>query len=389
MRCTEVILRRDGSGSAIRNDAVGGGRRRGPPGGESGPGRVTDVRIAVIGAGSWGTTVASMLAERFDTLIWAREPEVAEAISSWHENPVYLAGFTLAPSLEATTDHRRAADGRQLLVVAVPAQHMRGVAEQFAPFVGPHAVTLSLTKGIELGTLCRPSEILAQALGPGGQDRVGVLAGPNLALEVMAGQPAATVVAATDTGTARWLQGLLNSKRFRVYTSDDVVGCEVGGAVKNVIAIAAGVADGLGYGWNSRAALITRGLAELARLGVALGGDPLTFLGLAGNGDLIATCSSVESRNHRVGVALGQARTLSDIVTETNMVAEGVDSTPAVLALARRVGVEMPVAEQVGAMLTGARSPEDAVESLMGRGLTSELHDLGGSRFRQVTDGPV
>ena len=191
--------------------------------------------------------------------------------------------------------------------MAVPAQHMRGVAEQFAPLVGPEVVMLSLTKGIELDTLCRPSEILSQVLGPGRHDRIGVLAGPNLALEVMAGQPAATVVAVPDSATGRWLQALLNSHRFRVYTSDDVVGCEIGGAVKNVIAIAAGVADGLGYGWNSRAALITRGLAELARLGVAMGGDPLTFLGLAGNGDLIATCGSDKSRNHRVGVALGRA----------------------------------------------------------------------------------
>ncbi len=347
------------------------------------------MRIAVIGAGSWGTTVASMLAERFDTVLWARRAELAEAISARHENPAYLAGFTLAGSLDATADPCRAVDGRQLIVMAVPAQHMRGVAEQLAPFVGPDVVTLSLTKGIERGTLCRPSEILNQVFGPGGRDRVGVLAGPNLALEVMAGQPAATVVAVPDPGTARWLQGLLNSRRFRVYTSDDVLGCEIGGAVKNVIAIAAGVADGLGYGWNSRAALITRGLAELARLGVAMGGDPLTFLGLAGNGDLIVTCSSDGSRNHRVGVALGQARALGDVLTESNMVAEGVDSTPAVLELARRVGVEMPVAEQVGAMLSGARSPEEAVESLMGRGLTSELHDLGAGSLRRAVDGPA
>jgi glycerol-3-phosphate dehydrogenase (NAD(P)+) len=356
---------------------------------EGGPDRATDVRIAVVGAGSWGTTMASMLAERFDTVLWARSPEVAEAISVRHRNPTYLAGFTLASSLEATTDHCRAVDDRRLLVMAVPAQHMRGVAERIAPFVRPDAVTLSLTKGVELGTLCRPSEILSQVLGPGRRDRIGVLAGPNLALEVMAGQPAATVVAVPDTVTARWLQALLNSNRFRVYTSDDVLGCEIGGAVKNVIAIAAGVADGLGYGWNTRAALITRGLAELARLGVAMGGDPLTFLGLAGNGDLIATCSSDESRNHRVGVALGQARALGDVLTESNMVAEGVDSTPAVLALARRAGVEMPVAEQVDAMLTGARSPEAAVEALMGRGLTTELHDLGGSRLGRVTEGPA
>ncbi len=350
-----------------------------------GPGSGTDVRIAVVGAGSWGTTVASMLAERFDTVLWALEPEVAEAISAHHQNPTYLAGFTLASSLSATTSQRVALNGRQLLVMAIPAQHMRGVAEQLAPLVGPDVVTLSLTKGIERDTLYRPTEILAEVFAPGNRTRIGVLAGPNLAREVMEGQPAATVVAFPDASIARWLQSLLNAAHFRVYTSDDVLGCEIGGAVKNVIAIASGVADGLGYGWNSRAALITRGLAELARLGVALGGDPLTFLGLAGNGDLIATCSSPDSRNHRVGFALGQSRSLGDILAETNMVPEGVDSTPAVLALAREAGVEMPVAEQVGALLAGERSLGAAVESLMGRRVTSELHDLNHTRSTRTS----
>jgi glycerol-3-phosphate dehydrogenase (NAD(P)+) len=352
---------------------------------DGGPGSGKDLRIAVVGAGSWGTTVASMLAEQFDTVLWALEPEVAEAISVHHQNPTYLAGFTLASSLSATTSQRVALEGRQLLVMAVPAQHMRGVAEQIAPLVGPDVVTLSLTKGIERDTLCRPTEILAEAFAAGNRTRIGVLAGPNLAREVMEGQPAATVVAFSDADIARWLQSLLNTAHFRVYTSADVLGCEIGGAVKNVIAIASGVADGLGYGWNSRAALITRGLAELARLGVALGGDPLTFLGLAGNGDLIATCSSPDSRNHRVGFALGQSRRLDDILAETNMVPEGVDSTPAVLALAREAGVEMPVAEQVGAMLAGERSLGAAVESLMGRRLTSELHDMGDARATQTS----
>ncbi len=362
-----------------------GGEARTQTGTNSRPDRGTNVRIAVIGAGSWGTTVASMLAERFDTMVWALEPEVAEEISVRHENPTYLADFTLTRSLRATTDQHEAVEDRQLLVMAVPAQHMRGVAEQLALLVGPDVVTLSLTKGIELGTLRRPTEILAEAFGPRHRGHIGVLAGPKLAREVMAGQPSATVVAIPDPDIARWLQSLLNSAHFRVYTSDDVLGCEIGGAVKNVIAIASGVADGLGYGWNTRAALITRGLAELARLGVALGGDPLTFLGLAGNGDLIATCSSPESRNHRVGVALGQSRNLGDILAETNMVPEGVDSTPAVLALAGEAGVEMPVVEQVGAMLAGERSPEAAVASLMGRRLTSELHDHGCARHHELS----
>jgi glycerol-3-phosphate dehydrogenase (NAD(P)+) len=326
-----------------------GGEARRQTGSNSRPDRGTNVRIAVIGAGSWGTTVASMLAERFDTMVWALEPEVAEEISVRHENPTYLADFTLTRSLRATTDQNEAVEDRQLLVMAVPAQHMRGVAEQLALLVGPDVVTLSLTKGIELGTLRRPTEILAEAFGPRHRGRIGVLAGPNLAREVMAGQPSATVVAIPDADIARWLQSLLNSAHFRVYTSDDVLGCEIGGAVKNVIAIASGVADGLGYGWNTRAAL------------------------------------SPESRNHRVGVALGQSRNLGDILAETNMVPEGVDSTPAVLALAGEAGVEMPVVEQVGAMLAGERSPEAAVASLMGRRLTSELHDLGSARHHELS----
>ncbi len=318
-----------------------------------------------------------MLASRFDTVLWARSRDVAEMISVRHENSTYLAGFSLTSSLRSTANREEAVEDRQLLVMAVPAQHTRSVAAHFAPLISPGVVTLSLTKGIEQGTLRRLSEVLAEAFGPDHRCRIGVLTGPNLAREVMAGQPAATVVAIPDPDTARWLQVLLNSAHFRVYTSGDVVGCEIGGAVKNVIAIASGVADGLGYGWNSRAALIARGLAELARLGVALGGDPLTFLGLAGNGDLIATCSSPESRNHQVGMALGKRQSLGAILSEMVMVPEGVDTTPAVLALARKAGVEMPVAEQVSALLTGERSLEEAVESLMGRRLTSELHDLG------------
>ena len=205
---------------------------------------------------------------------------------------------------------------------------------------------------------------------------VGVMSGPNLAKEIAAGQPAATVVAMPDIELARQVQSELMSARFRVYTSSDVVGCEIGGAVKDVIAIAAGIADGLGYGWNTRAALITRGLAELARLGVALGGDPLTFLGLAGNGDLIATCSSTQSRNRRVGFELGQGRPLAEILADMTMVAEGVTSAPSVLTLAQRAGVELPIASEVQAVLSGERSASEVVQTLMERTPTSELHDL-------------
>jgi glycerol-3-phosphate dehydrogenase (NAD(P)+) len=334
------------------------------------------MRIAVVGAGSWGTTVASMLCERSETLLWAREPEVASSINLDHENPMFLPGLALSPSLRATVDPIEAVADRDLILVAVPVQHLRSTAEQFVQGLSPNATLLSLAKGIERSTLLRPSQVLVEMLPSLQRNRIGVLSGPNLAKEVFARQPTASVVAIEGTDEAQLLQSALINEFFRVYTSSDVVGCEIGGAVKNVIAIAAGAASGLGYGWNSLSGLITRGLAELTRLGVALGGSPLTFLGLAGNGDLIATCSSEQSRNRRVGVELGKGRSLASILADTDMVAEGVTSAPAVLELARGVGVEMPVAEHVGAMLRGELSPLEVVRGLMGRTPTSELHDL-------------
>lgn len=250
------------------------------------------MRVAVIGAGAWGTTVASMLAARHETVLWAREPEVTTSVSADHTNPTFLADYALAESLTATSSLEEALDGREALVLAVPAQFIRGVAERLAPLLGVDVVVLSLAKGIEQDTLLRPTQVVAEVVANHNPALLGVMTGPNLAREVMAGDPSASVVALADQGWTERLQSVLTGDRFRVYTSVDVAGCEIGGAVKNVVAIAAGMADGLGYGWNSRAALITRGLAEMTRLGVALGGQPLTFLGLAGNGDLIATCSS-------------------------------------------------------------------------------------------------
>jgi glycerol-3-phosphate dehydrogenase (NAD(P)+) len=334
------------------------------------------MRIAVVGAGSWGTTIASMLARRHDTILWAREPEVAESVSVKHVNGLFLPDVTLDPSLRASTSVEEVIEDRELVLVVVPTQHLRAVVERINATVRNDAIVLSLAKGIEQGTLLRPSEVVGQSLTAHDPQRCGVLSGPNLAKEIAAGQPSATVVALPDDRRAAEVQAELMSPRFRVYTSNDVVGCEIGGAVKNVIAIAAGIADGLGYGWNTRAALITRGLAELARLGVALGGDPLTFLGLAGNGDLIATCSSPQSRNRRVGSELGRGRTLGDILADMTMVAEGVTTAPAVLALADRVGVDMPIAAEVQAVLAGDRSSTEVVDVLMGRAGTSELHGL-------------
>ena len=335
-----------------------------------------DLTYAVVGGGAWGTTFASMVSERHDVRLWAREPEVVDAITERHENPQFLPDVALAPSLRASGSLPEVLDGRELVVMAVPAQHVRGVAELVAPFLAPGTAVVSLAKGIEQHTLLRPSQVLTEVFADHDPDLVGVLSGPNLAREVAAGHPAATVVAIRAEGWGRRLQSQLTSDRFRVYTSTDVVGCEIGGAVKNVMAIAAGMADGLGYGWNTRAALVTRGLAELTRLGVALGGAPLTFLGLAGNGDLIATCGSTESRNHRVGFQLGRGRSLTEILAGTSSVAEGVSSAPAVLALADRVDVELPIAAQVQAVLSGQRSPAEALGALMRRDPTSELHDM-------------
>jgi glycerol-3-phosphate dehydrogenase (NAD(P)+) len=266
--------------------------------------------VAVLGAGAWGTTIASLAAASAPTRLWALEPEVVRSIRERGENSTYLAGSTLPASLYPTNDLAEAVEGADLVIVAVPARHLRAVMGLAGPSMGSGSLVLSLTKGIEPVTGRRMTEVLGEVLTDHEPNAIGVLSGPNLAHEVMAGHPSATCVAFPDVTYAESVQRLLMSDRLRVYTSPDVVGCEIGGAVKNVIAIAAGVADGLGYGMNTKAALITRGLAELGRLGVAAGGSPLTFLGLAGNGDLIATCSSPQSRNHRVGEQLAAGRSV-------------------------------------------------------------------------------
>jgi glycerol-3-phosphate dehydrogenase (NAD(P)+) len=253
---------------------------------------------------------------------------------------------------------------------------MRAVLEAARPFIGPRVPVVSLAKGIEQSTLARMTEVAADVLADHDPGCIGVLTGPNLAREVAAGQPTASVVAMTDAGVAAELQRMFFSPTFRVYTNPDVVGCEIAGALKNVLAIGAGIAAGIGYGDNTKAALMTRGLAELARLGVAMGGDPLTFAGLAGMGDLIATCSSPQSRNRHVGVELGKGRPLTEIVSEMNMVAEGVKTTAAVLALAERYGVELPLAEFVGRVLNEGANPAELVPELMLRKAKPELHGM-------------
>ncbi len=325
------------------------------------------MKVAVIGAGSWGTTVASLVADKGPTVLWARRPELAAAIEDRSENPDYLAGFQLPAPLSATSNLEAALDGAAVVVMAVPSHGTRAVLETARDSIDPVTPIVSLTKGIEQETLMRMTEVAADVLPDHDRSRLGVLSGPNLAKEVLVGQPAATVIAMTDSSVAADLQTLFMTSTFRVYTNADVVGSESAGALKNVMAIAAGMADGLGFGDNTLATLITRALAELTRLGVAMGGQALTFAGLAGTGDLIATCMSEQSRNHRVGFGLGEGRSLDDIIAEMNMVAEGVKSTRGILALAKRYGVEMPIAEQVGRVLYEGADPATAVATLMMR----------------------
>jgi len=318
-----------------------------------------------------------MLAPKVDTVIWARRPELAEAIEESHENPDYLPGHPLPASLRASSRLDEVVAGAGTVVMAVPSHGYRQVLEQAASAIDPVAPVISLTKGIERGTLMRMTEVTASVLPDHLTDVIGVLSGPNLAREIIVGQPAATVLAMPDMATAAELQQLFMGPRFRVYTNPDVVGAETAGAVKNVMAIAAGMASGLGFGYNAQATLITRALAEMTRLGVRMGGRPETFSGLAGVGDLIATCSSSESRNHRVGEGLGRGRTLDEIITEMRMVAEGVKSTEGVLALANRHGVEMPIVEQVARVLYEGASVTEALELLMSRPARSEVEMLG------------
>jgi glycerol-3-phosphate dehydrogenase (NAD(P)+) len=321
-------------------------------------------RVAVIGAGSWGTAVAALVGASHPAALWVRSPDLASSITRTRENGTYLPGISLPDGLTATSSLEEALGGAGVVFMAVPSHGFRSVLEQCKPFAQGIEAIISLAKGIESGSNLRMSEVVTQVL-PG--IPAGVLTGPNLAREVAEGQPAACVVALPDEVLARRVQNLVHTRTFRVYMGTDVVGCEIAGATKNVMAIAAGICDGLGFGENTRAVLITRGLAELGRLGVALGGKVLTFGGLAGVGDLVATCASPKSRNRTVGFELGQGRSLNEIVSGMQMVAEGVKSAGPLVGLARSHGVEMPIAEQVEAIVAGRCSPRDALMALMDR----------------------
>jgi glycerol-3-phosphate dehydrogenase (NAD(P)+) len=332
------------------------------------------VRVGVVGAGSWGTTVASLATNNASAVLWARRPELAEEVAEAHTNDRYLPGFRLPESLGATSSLAEAVADADLVVMGVPSHGMRSTLKELAPHVRPGVPVVSLAKGLEQGTHLRMTEVIGQEL-PG--HPAGVITGPNLAKEVLAGHAAASVVAFEDERVAAEVQRIFSVELFRVYRNTDLVGCEVAGALKNVMAIASGMADGLGTGDNTRAAVITRGLAELSRLGLAMGGQLLTFSGLAGMGDLVATCISPQSRNRYVGEQLGRGRSMDEVIAEMNMVAEGVKTSAVVFELANLYGVDMPIAREVYAVVHEGRSAVDAYRGLLCRHVGAENEGMG------------
>ncbi|WP_020389338.1 NAD(P)H-dependent glycerol-3-phosphate dehydrogenase [Kribbella catacumbae] len=329
-------------------------------------------KVAVFGAGSWGTAFATVLAQAGNQVsVWGRRESVCDAINNQHENPEYLPGLRLPDAITATHDPAAAADGAEAIVLAVPSQSLRDNLRDWADVLPAAVPLVSLMKGVEVGTTKRMSEVIAELTGAG-PERIAVVSGPNLAREIAEGQPAAAVVACADEGTAARLQKLCHSPTFRPYTNNDVIGCELGGATKNVIALAVGMAVGLGFGDNARASVITRGLVETARLGTALGADEHTFSGLAGLGDLVATCSSPLSRNRTFGEKLGRGMTVAEIAGATRQVAEGVKSCASITELAHHHDVEMPIVEHVTKVVSGEMTPKDMLFSLISRSAKSE-----------------
>lgn len=323
---------------------------------------MAELNVAVLGGGSWGTTVAALVTRNAPVTLWARNPATVAEINTHHTNEVFLPGATLPEKLVATTDIEQAVHGADVIVMGIPSHNFREVLQEVKKHIRAWVPVISLTKGLELSTRMRMTQIINEVL-PG--HPVGVLTGPNLAREIMAGQAAASVIAMEDAIIVQELQTLFKSGLFRIYTNTDVIGCELGGVLKNIIAIAVGMGDGQGAGDNTRAGLITRGLAEMTRLGVAMGGCAETFAGLAGMGDLIATCTSPQSRNRHVGIQLGMGRNMQDIISEMVMVAEGAKSAPAVMALAEQYGVEMPIARDVYRVLSGDASASRAFRGLL------------------------
>ncbi|MET3960558.1 glycerol-3-phosphate dehydrogenase (NAD(P)+) [Marmoricola sp. OAE513] len=329
-------------------------------------------RVAVFSAGSWGTAFGIVLADAGnDVTLWARREDVCANINDKHENTDYFPGIELPSSITATTDPAVALEGAEYVVLSVPSQSLRQNLAEWAPLVPQDAVFISLMKGVELGTTKRMSEVIAEVTGAG-PERISVISGPNLAKEIALREPAASVVACADDAVARRLQELCHSRAFRPYRSTDVLGCELGGAYKNVVALCVGMAVGLGFGDNTTASVITRGLAETARVAMAQGADPLTLMGLAGLGDLVATCSSPLSRNRTFGEKLGQGMSAEEIYATTSQVAEGAKSCSSILELARSIGVDAPIAEQVDAVVRGEIGARDMMDAFIARQTKAE-----------------
>jgi len=330
-------------------------------------------RLAIIGAGSWGTALSVVLAPRFPEIrLWVFEPDLAARMRQTRENDVYLPGFRIPGNVAVVTGFAEALDGAGIVLGVTPSHVTRAIFERMLPHLEPSMLFVSATKGLETGTLVRMSEVIRTVTAQRFEARIAALSGPTFAREVAAGEPTAVVVSSSDAGLNELVQRAFSGPAFRLYTNGDPIGVELGAALKNVIAIGAGVSNGLGLGSNAIAALITRGLAEISRLAVALGGDPRTLAGLAGLGDLVLTCTGALSRNRQVGIELGRGRQLEEIVGSMRMVAEGVHTTYAAVDLAHGCGIEMPITEQVNAILRGWRSPREAIRELMERTLKKE-----------------
>jgi len=345
-----------------------------PEGGNTPGGGREPLDVAVVGAGSWGTALASLLSSKgYGVTLWSRGPEVADFINQRHENPVYMPGTPLPKDLTATTDMPTAVEDAGLVLMVVPSHAMRETALRAAPYVGRDALVVSATKGIEDETSKTMFDVLVDVVG--GPERIAVISGPSFAAEVAAGQPTVIVAAARSESVAQQIQHAFASPNVRVYRSTDVVGVEIGGVVKNIMAICTGVSDGLGYGHNARAAIITRGLAEIMRLAVAMGARPETLAGLSGIGDLVLTCTGDLSRNRQLGLRIGRGEKVDEILRGMRMVAEGVRNTRAVKRLADRCGIEMPIVEVAYRVLYESLSPSDALGELFGRSLKPEFAD--------------
>jgi glycerol-3-phosphate dehydrogenase (NAD(P)+) len=334
------------------------------------------VSVGIVGSGAWGTTLGLLLAKKgIPTTIWEHQPQRAGEMQQQRENKEFLPGFTFPGTLEVTSDVEEAVYNKEMLILVTPSQRMRENVRKLASFVDSETLLINASKGIEINTLKGMTEVISEEL-PHLQNRIATLSGPNLSREVAMEKPTAAVIASKDASIAIQFRDLFTTTCFRVYTADDVVGVELAGALKNIIAIGAGLNDGLGYGDNAKAAFITRGLAEIARLGIAAGANPLTFSGLAGIGDLIATCASPLSRNQQLGRRLAAGEKLSQILQSTHSVAEGITTTKAALQLAARYGVEMPITEQLALVLFEGLDPHDAVPELMLRNPKGELEGM-------------